>query len=121
MAKNLLQDFRRVGETSATLSLRERQGVVARDELIDDARYVFRALADQNRLRIIFSLSGCRELNVRSICELLELNQPAVSHHLKTLLDAGLVLRRKNGKQNLYRLDSAKIESTFSQFGKHLS
>ena len=43
----------------------------------------FKLLADETRLRILFFLLEKRELNVRTLCEMLELSQPAVSHHLR--------------------------------------
>ena len=54
---------------------------------------IFGALADLNRLRIIIILQK-GPLNVSEICSVLYLSQSNVSHHLKKLLDAGLVRRR---------------------------
>ncbi len=42
----------------------------------------FKLLADETRLKILFLLLEKTELNVRSLCEAMELSQPAVSHHL---------------------------------------
>ncbi len=64
----------------------------------------FKLLADETRLRILFFLLEQRELNVRTLCEMLELSQPAVSHHLALLRVDGLIECRREGKHNYYRL-----------------
>jgi len=64
----------------------------------------FKLLADETRLRILLFLVEQRELNVRSLCEVLKLSQPAVSHHLALLRADGLVECRRDGKHNYYRV-----------------
>ena len=68
-------------------------------DLID----VTKALADENRLRALFALSG-RELCVCQIIELLGLAPSTVSKHLSILRHARLVESRKNGRWMFYRL-----------------
>lgn len=58
---------------------------------------VFRALAERNRLRIALLLE-MGPLNVSEIVSVLGLSQSNVSHHLKLLLDAGVVQR--SGRAN---------------------
>jgi ArsR family transcriptional regulator len=63
----------------------------------------FRALADENRLRIVDLLRG----GERCVCELtdaLDLGQSLLSFHLKTLKDAGLVSDRREGRWAYYAL-----------------
>src|SRR5674476_1349668 len=60
---------------------------------------VLKAIADPARLRVI-SLLAANEGGEACVCDLtvpLGLSQPTVSHHLKTLVDAGLVQREKRG------------------------
>ena len=52
------------------------------DKLAKDLVRIFKLLSDETRLRILYSLSQAEELHVRALCELLQLSQPAVSHHL---------------------------------------
>ncbi|NLP05572.1 metalloregulator ArsR/SmtB family transcription factor [Candidatus Fermentibacteria bacterium] len=54
---------------------------------------LFRALSNRNRLRI-FSALMRGPLTVSEICETLGISQSNASHHLKTLLEAGMVHRR---------------------------
>lgn len=64
---------------------------------------IFKALADQTRLRIIgLLLSG--EICVCHIHESLGVPQPTVSRHLAYLRNAGLVVSRRDGLWVHYRL-----------------
>ena len=64
----------------------------------------FKALGEEMRLKIVeLLLPG--ELCVCEIIEELGLSQPAVSHHMKILKQAGLVRDRREGKWVHYSLD----------------
>ncbi|XAS65092.1 metalloregulator ArsR/SmtB family transcription factor [Micrococcaceae bacterium Sec5.8] len=83
----------------------------------EDARrtaLVFKALADPNRLRLLSIVKG--EASGEScVCELtepLDLGQPTVSHHLKILVDAGLLHREKRGTWAYYSLVPGAMERT---------
>ncbi|MGH7821218.1 MAG: ArsR/SmtB family transcription factor [Candidatus Binatia bacterium] len=62
------------------------------------------ALGDPTRQRIVALLSSER-LNVGRLAERVELSQPAVSHHLKILVDAGVLREERKGRERVYRLD----------------
>ena len=64
---------------------------------------VLRALAEPRRWRIIELLS-CEELCVCHLAEDVGIAQPLVSHHLKVLRDAGLVVAEKHRQWTYYRL-----------------
>ncbi|HEX4072541.1 MAG TPA: metalloregulator ArsR/SmtB family transcription factor [Planctomycetaceae bacterium] len=70
---------------------------------------VFRALSDRTRLRILHLLLP-GELCVCHLVDVLDLPQPKVSRHLAYLRRAGLVIARKEGLWNYYRLLPAKSE-----------
>ncbi len=70
---------------------------------------VFKLLADESRLKILFALAQDGELHVSALCDLLNQSQPAVSHHLTLLRMANLVHFRRDGKHNLYSVDSTRI------------
>ena len=64
---------------------------------------VFKALSDENRIRILRLLHG----GERCACKLLEelnISQPTLSHHMKILCDAGIVTGRKEGKWTHYSI-----------------
>jgi ArsR family transcriptional regulator len=67
-------------------------------------------LADPTRLRLL-SLIGSQPEGV-CVCDLTEpvgLSQPTVSHHLKVLMDAGLLDREQRGRWAFYRLDPDRL------------
>ena len=65
---------------------------------------VMKALADENRLRIVTALHG-RELCLCQIVELLGLATSTVSRHASILQQARLVQSRKQGRWTYFRLD----------------
>ena len=66
---------------------------------------VFTVLADDNRQQILCLLDGEAELNVSQLTERLHLSRPAVSHHLKIMLDKGLLQVKQVGKERYYSLN----------------
>jgi ArsR family transcriptional regulator len=56
------------------------------------------------------------ETHVTAICEKLGQSQPAVSHHLTQLRNAGLVAFRRDGKYNHYALDSKLVAAIVAAF-----
>ena len=64
---------------------------------------LFKALSDETRLRILKMLEA-RPLCVCEIQHVLKGSQPNVSHHLKTLYEAGLVDSKRDGLWIAYRL-----------------
>jgi ArsR family transcriptional regulator len=71
---------------------------------------LFKLLADETRLRIVYFLLQKDEINVRTFCSLLGQSQPAVSHHLAMLKEAGLLDSRRDGKHNFYRLMPQRMQ-----------
>ena len=64
---------------------------------------VFRALADGTRRRILRALGG-GEMRVADIAARFPVSRPAVSKHLRVLLDAGLVTSRRVGRERRYAI-----------------
>ena len=72
---------------------------------------LFRALSDPARVRIVNLLATSAER--LCACEFepaLGLAQPTVSHHLKTLVDAGLLEREQRGKWAYFSLERSAVE-----------
>lgn len=72
---------------------------------------VLKAVADPARLRLL-SLIQAHDGGEACVCDLtgpVGLSQPTVSHHLKVLLDAGLVSREKRGPWAYYRAVPARL------------
>lgn len=67
---------------------------------------MFKALGDPTRVRLL-SLIAAHPEREACICDLVEpvgLTQPTVSHHMKQLVDAGIVEREQRGRWAYYRL-----------------
>jgi ArsR family transcriptional regulator len=67
-----------------------------------------KALADKRRLRIV-NLLSCGELCVCELTENLGISQPNMSHHLKVLKNAELIIANKRGKWIYYMLNRDKL------------
>ena len=70
-------------------------------------------LADPARLRLL-SLIQAQPSGEACVCNLQEplgLSQPTVSHHLKVLLDAGLVEREQRGSWAYFRVIPERLET----------
>lgn len=65
---------------------------------------LFHALADPSRRAIFETLTRGGEAAVKDLTARFELTQPAVSQHLATLRDAGLVRSRREGRLVYYRV-----------------
>lgn len=65
---------------------------------------IFRALADETRLRCIMLILQAEELCVCDIAQILGQVQPKISRHLSVLRSAGLVLDRRSGVWVYYRV-----------------
>jgi len=75
---------------------------------LGEATKICKALGDDNRLRIVQMLTQ-GEMCACKIQDEFNMTQPAMSHHMKTLCDVGLVKRRKEGKWCHYSIDCAKF------------
>lgn len=74
---------------------------------------VLKALAEPTRLRLV-SLIAAHEDAEACVCDLTEpvgLSQPTVSHHLKVLVDAGLLDREQRGKWAYYRIVPGALDA----------
>lgn len=74
------------------------------DEHAADLARVFKALGDPARVKL-FSLIVASETGEMCVCDLTDpvgLSQPTVSHHMKLLVDAGLVTREQRGRWAYY-------------------
>lgn len=66
----------------------------------------FKALADPTRLQLLSHVAaqGCDDVCACDLTEELGITQPTVSHHMKKLVDAGLVTREQHGKWAHYSI-----------------
>ena len=76
--------------------------------LTDPLGLTFSALADPTRRRILESLSR-REWRVTDLAEPFAMSLPAVSKHLGVLEKAGLLKRRRLGREHYLKLEAAPM------------
>lgn len=75
--------------------------------------HTLKAVADPARLRLI-SMVAAHDDGEACVCDLtepLELSQPTVSHHLKVLVDSGILSRTKRGTWAYYRIVPGSLDS----------
>lgn len=65
---------------------------------------VFNALGDKFRQDIVMLLAQDERLNVNQIAERMPLSRPAISHHLKVLMQANLITLERVSRENFYSL-----------------
>ena len=77
-----------------------------------DTARIFKALGDPTRLQLL-SIVAAHEGGEACVCDLTEpvgLSQPTVSHHLKILVDAGLLTREQRGRWAYYSTVPSALE-----------
>ena len=74
---------------------------------------VFKALGDENRIRILRLLRG-GEKCACLLLEDLQITQPTLSHHMKILCDAGIVSGRKEGKWMHYSISPEGVQAAMA-------
>lgn len=66
---------------------------------------IFTILQDENRQQILVMLCKTNRMTVNQITEKLSLSRPAVSHHLKLMLNAGILSVSQSGTERYYSAD----------------
>ncbi|MBF0621614.1 MAG: metalloregulator ArsR/SmtB family transcription factor [Magnetococcales bacterium] len=74
------------------------------DEAMIEPTTLFKALADETRLRCLILLIHEQELCVCELCHALDITQPKISRHLATLRNNGVVQDRRSGQWIYYSL-----------------
>jgi DNA-binding transcriptional ArsR family regulator len=74
-----------------------------RTKTFQRAANLLKLVSDSTRLQIVTLLSE-REHHVGGLCDLFNMSQPALSHHLALLRHGGIVERRRQGQKIFYTL-----------------
>lgn len=69
---------------------------------------IFKAFCDENRLMILEMLQSGEKCACK-ILEKMQIGQSTLSHHMKILVDSGIVSARKDGKWTYYSLSKSGI------------
>ena len=68
-----------------------------------------RALADPTRFRMVQEVASRGELSCGQLTEQFDISQPTISHHLKILADAGILIKRTEGKHHFTSVNHALL------------
>ncbi len=73
----------------------------------------FRALADPTRVRLLSLIAASpeREACICDLTAIVGLSQPTVSHHMRQLVDVGLVTREQRGRWAFYAVVDEALEA----------
>ena len=99
------------GEKSHTAYLCRELGKTGHFAAVSD---VFKQLSDSNRVRIFWLLSH-QEACVVNIAAMLEMSSPAVSHHLRSLVESGLLESHREGKEVYYKAPDTELSRLLHQ------
>jgi ArsR family transcriptional regulator len=80
---------------------------------------LFRAFSDTSRVRIV-SVLVRQKMNVGSLAQSVGISESAVSHHLRSLRQMGLVIARRDGKEVHYSIEDSHIIALFGQGVNHI-
>jgi ArsR family transcriptional regulator len=94
-----------------------RTAPLADGEAVELAR-MFAALADPVRLRLLSLVANADEVCSCDLLDILGKSQPTISHHTKTLADAGLIAGDKRGRWVYWRVVPDKIDALRTALGR---
>jgi DNA-binding transcriptional ArsR family regulator len=86
---------------------------------METRRDVFQAIADPNR-RAIINLLAHKKLSLNQITDNFDVSRPAISRHIKILIECGLVVVQKDGREH-YCLAQLKKLSEVNEWVKQYS
>lgn len=77
---------------------------LSREEVFEETRELFAALADRTRLKILYALRKGDELCVCDVAHVIGMSISAASHHLRKLRDLRILQYRNDGKMAYYSI-----------------
>lgn len=80
----------------------------------------FEVIGNQTRLKIISTLIS-QSLSVGQICETIKEEQSKVSHNLKILSECNIVKSIRDGKKNIYSINSTTIKPILNLVEEHVN
>ena len=84
----------------------------APDALTDeDLVRALKALGDPIRFRITQEIAAAGELSCGQVAEHFEVSQPTISHHMKILMEAGVLVMRNQGKHHFTSVNRVLLDS----------
>jgi DNA-binding transcriptional ArsR family regulator len=81
---------------------------------------VLKALADPKRFQMVRRIAAAGELSCGQVCQRFPLSQPAISHHLKILHDAELLVVREQGQHRFISVNRPLLQSVMRLLSNRL-
>jgi len=85
-------------------------------DLLRESTSFFSTLQEENRQEIVSLLFEHGGMSVTEITAKMDLSRPAISHHLKLLLQTDLVYVEKRGKERVYFLNVECVKRNVDRF-----
>lgn len=101
-------------------AIKEVESNLPEDTLLLDLAELYKLFSDFSRVKLLYLLLD-RELCVCDITKLMDINQSAVSNHLRLLRNSKLVQFRKVGKNTYYSLADSHVEAILKQGMDHIT
>lgn len=86
---------------------------------IKNAVILLKAISDETRINIIKCIYD-NDISVKNIASNIKMSQSAISHQLKTLKEANIVICKRCGKEMIYSLADEHIKTIIEQVFTHL-
>lgn len=96
-----------------------RPRVIGAREAADIAN-IFDLLSDPSRVRVLFALLEAGEMCVCDLAETVDMSPSALSHALRLLRTAGVVVNRRDGRMIRYRLADSHVRLLLDVTREHL-
>jgi DNA-binding transcriptional ArsR family regulator len=77
---------------------------------LDEAAPIFAALGEETRLRLVAKLCTEGPLSITRLSEGAGVTRQAITKHLQTLADAGLVHDSRSGRERIWELETRRLE-----------
>lgn len=90
------------------------------EQKIKDQAVKFKALCDENRLKIVEQLQEGQKC-AYELLDILNITQPTLSHHMKILCESGLVEGKKDGRWMHYSLNADEFNGLTGYLEKFTS
>ena len=81
---------------------------------------IAKALADPQRQELLEKIARAGEMSCTALVGMCPVSQATVSHHLKELVNAGLVERRKEGQYGYYRFVPARLNAYTEELARRM-
>ncbi len=72
---------------------------------------IAKALADPTRHQMLRELREAGEMTCSDVCERFSLTQPTISHHIRTLAEAGVIVVRKEGPYHVLSVNEEQMRA----------